>query len=162
MANISPENHKILDLYLKARKQFSLYIYNIKISLAWFFTSNDKIHILTSINELGRLIIALNSKILVISEAKLLARINAIINFKLKITANSALLYRFINTVGSMIHIVTLNGTKALIRFLVGIGVNKVTISGNPTLATLYKLLVYDPQILSDLDVLTLAQMEAS
>lgn len=158
MNNNNSNNHKLLNLYLNAKKNFSLYIYNIAISSAWFFTTIDNIRISVILQELGRLINTISLRNRIISILQALLNSFSTIYIKSMIISVLQELKRAQTTILIRSHVIPI--FKEKYRLFSTVNVTRPVIISTSSLATLYKLSVYDPQTLATLDVLTLDQMD--
>lgn len=160
MAN-PPVNEKTFDLTNKVSETFSMIISHFAFVTTLLFRIRDRLRLIilpsfstkmTTLINLRKIKLVIGSTRLITSVAQTIntKRVSFIFSMKERLSLVASIYGRMRMTISS----------KAIQKAVTTILLKKITLTINPVIATFFTLGYFDPEILGDLDTLTLGEMD--
>lgn len=156
-----PVNQKTFNLVNRVSKSFDLLINNFAYAATLLFRVAFKIGMVLSPTFALKFITTINLRRIkiIVSQTKLITSITQTINARrIKFVFTMKERLKAISTISLRLRMTPVS--KAIQKVISTITIKKITISAIPVLAQFFTLGYYDPQILGDLDTLTLGEMD--
>lgn len=158
-----PVNQKTFSLINRISETFSMRLSNFAFATTLLFRIRDKIKIVILPKFSTKMLTTINLRKVKVSigVVKLITSIIQTINLK-KISIVFTMSDRMSFLIDIYGRIRMTISSKAMQKLLSTIVIKKITLSINPVIATFFTLGYFDPEILGDLDTLTLGDMDYS